>query len=52
MPNFFFFFFFDAQYFSDVEGIAFTWQQSEASIAIKTLSGEVEDPCREAIACT
>lgn len=47
MPNIFF----DAQYFSDVEEVAFTWQESEASIAIKALSGEAEDPCREAIPC-
>ena len=25
-----------AQYFSDVEEVAFTWQESEASIAIET----------------
>ena len=46
-----FFFFFDAQYFSDVEEVAFAWQDSKASIAIKTLSGEAEDPCRETIPC-
>ena len=40
-----------AQYFSDVEEVAFAWQDSKASIAIKTLSGEAEDPCREAIPC-
>ena len=40
-----------AQYFSDVEEVALAWQDSKASIAIKTLSGEAEDPCREAIPC-
>ena len=28
-----------------------TWQDSRASIAINTFSGEVEDPCKEAIPC-
>ena len=28
---------------------ASTWQESKASMAIKTLLGEAEDPCREAI---
>ena len=46
-----FFFFFDAQYFSDVEEVAFIWQENKASTAIKTLSGEAEDPCRETIPC-
>ena len=46
-----FFFFFDAQYFSDVEVVAFIWQENKASTAIKTLSGEAEDPCRETIPC-
>ena len=40
-----------AQYFSDEEEIALAWQDSKASIAIKTLSGEAEDPCREAMPC-
>ena len=40
-----------AQYFSDVEEVAPAWQDSKASIAIKTLSGEAEDPYREAIPC-
>ena len=40
-----------AQYFSDVEVVALSWQDSKASVAINTLSGEAEDPCREAMPC-
>ena len=40
-----------AQYSSDGEGVALAWQDSKASIAINTPSGEAEDPCREAIPC-
>lgn len=40
-----------AHYFSNVEGVALTWQDNKARIAIKTFSGEAEDPCREAIPC-
>ena len=40
-----------AQYFSDVEEVALACQDSKASIAMKTLSGEAEDPCKEAIPC-
>ena len=40
-----------AQYFSEVEEVALAWQDSKASMAMKTLSGEAEDPCREAMPC-
>ena len=40
-----------AQYFSDVEEVAFIWQESKASKTIKTPSGKAEDLCREAIPC-
>ena len=32
-------------------GEALTWQESKASMAINTFSGETEDPCRETIPC-
>ena len=40
-----------AQYFSEVEEVGLAWQDSKASIAMKTLSGEAEGPCREAMPC-
>ena len=39
------------QYFSGVGEEALTWQDSKASMAINIFSGEVEDPCKEAIPC-
>ena len=40
-----------AQYFFGAGEEALTWQDSKASRAINTLSGEAGEPCGEAIPC-